>query len=276
MGITVNHNKQSLHLQNGLRANARHIDDNMKKIATGSKIPGAKDNPAAYEILVRMNSYIQGLDQSNQNTQTGNAMLATANGAIGSSVDALSSLKEKLLSAANGTNNESDISAIQDEVDQLVSQINDNASVNFNGKSLIDGSLSGNGALQIAGVDGGDRISIDDMSAEGLGLTSNGESNIDLSTPEGISDALDLVDSALNKALSEQSKIGASQTALGYSSSNYTSAAENLTNAASTIGDADIGLEMMKLTQNRTLEKLKLFMMAQSNQSHANVLGLLR
>ena len=47
--------------------------------------------------------------------------------------------KEKAINAANDTNTDNDRANIQKELNQYMSQIEDNAAVTFNGKSLLDG-----------------------------------------------------------------------------------------------------------------------------------------
>ena len=89
------------------------MNTSIQKIATGSQYPSASYGAAAYSILVNMYSNIGTLDQSNSNTQTANAMLATASGGVSSTVEALGSLQQTLQQAANGTNNASDLQAIK-------------------------------------------------------------------------------------------------------------------------------------------------------------------
>lgn len=277
MSLTIGN--PSLHrVSNSLQVNAQKVQQSMQNIASGSKLNQAKNNPSAYAIYVSMSAQTRALDQSTSNTQTSNALLKTAAGAASNTVSALTSMKEKLIQAANGTNNASDRSILQNELNQTISSINDNASTTFNGKTLIDGSLSGSNALQVATSEGMQNVSIDDMRSDSLGLTTDGGSTptIDLSTPQGIRDAMDTVDSALEKAISQEASIGASQQALDYKANNLTTSSENITGAASTIGDANIAKEAMNLSQNMTLQQMKTYVLAHANQSSFNVLGLLQ
>ncbi|MBP2632944.1 MAG: fliC [Firmicutes bacterium] len=265
-------------MRNQLNSANAVVKSSMQKIASGLKINSAQDDASAYTISVSMSATALSLAQANQNTQTSSAMMSVASGAIGSSVENLSTLKEKLLNAANGTNSDSDISALQKEVDQVTSQLNDNASATFNGKYLIDGSMSGSNASNVQGSNGSDaQLSISDMTAQGLGLQDgNGNSTIDLSSSDGIANAIDLVDTALQSALSQQTQIGAQQQALQYSSDNYATSEYNTIAAQSTIADADVAKESMKMHQGQVLAQVNLLMMAQSNQNGSSVLALLR
>ena len=245
----------------------------LQKIATGSSHPSAADGASSYSIAARMNSNIGAITQSNRNAQNTNAMLATAAGGISSTVSALSSLKENILKAANGTNAESDVAAIGKAVDQTIQTIDENASIQFNGKQLLNGKKT----IATAGIDGYTNHTIGDMTAKGLGLVDeNGKSTIDLSSPEGIENALTTVDDALNKALDEAATVGAAQQNLTYASANYTVEGENLQGAVSTIDDADIAKSVMNMKNEDTLNQLA--MLAQKMYMHqsSNVLSLLK
>ena len=262
----------------------------MQKIATGSQHPSASYGPSDYAITQHMHSNIGAIQQSNQNTQTSNAMLKTAAGAIENTVNSLSSLRESIINAMNGSNTDTDRATLQKSVDQTISQINENASVQFNGQNLLDGGRQ----VTVAGVIGNNQVSIGDMSAEGLGLVDeNGNSTIDLSTQEGMENALATVDNALSiasegqqqlssvqvdsfeSALDEATTIGAQQQRLEYQAANYATMQENLTAAASTMDDTDMAAEITKLRSSQTQEQLAMFGVQMYNQNRANILNLL-
>jgi flagellin len=245
----------------------------IKRISTGLKINSAQDNASAYTITQSMSAKLLALGQSSRNVQTGNAFLNTASGSVGSTVNVLKDMKENLLNAANGTNSPSDINALKQKLDQSVKAIDDNSQTTFNNKYLTDGSVEN---LVLAGDSGTYTLSIGDMSAKGLGLVDeNGNSTLDLSSQDGIKNAIDTVDAALQSALTQQSHIGAVQQGLSYTDYSYTDSAENLTDAISTMADADIAKESIKLKSDNTLEQANYFMMSQMFKNNANVLALL-
>ena len=189
----------------------------IQRIATGSKHPNAASGASDYAIAQKMQYNLGGIRQSTANTQTANSMLNVANGAVSNTISSLSSLKETLLNAANGTNGTTDVAALQESVNQALSQINTNAQVEYNGQKLLDGSQT----VTVAGIDGYDNVSLGDMSTKGLGLTdSQGNSNINLQeangSVSGLTQALDTVDAALNKALDQATNIGAAQQGMEY------------------------------------------------------------
>ena len=115
------------------------------------------------------------------------------------------------------------------------------------------------------------------MTSHGLGLTdADGNSTLDLSSAEGIADALDKVDSALNTALDEATNIGAVQQNLSFASANYTTQSESLMSAESTSGDLDIAKAVTELSSANTQNKLAMFAQKLYMHNNASVLKLLQ
>ena len=143
MAMQVKNNMDAIQTLNKLNQNSNALSKSLQKVSSGMKINGAKDGASEYAISERMRVQIRSLDQANQNTQNGNALLNTAEGAIQSSIDILRTLKEKAINAANDTNNdESDRQMIQKELNQFLDQLDDNAGVTYNGKILNEGSYA--------------------------------------------------------------------------------------------------------------------------------------
>ncbi len=249
----------------------------IQRIATGSKRPSAAYGASDYAIAQKMQYNIGGVRQSNANTQTANSMLNVAGGAVSNTISSLSSLKETLISAANGTNGTTDIAALQETVNQTLSQINTNAQATYNGQTLLDGSQT----VTVAGADGYENVSLGDMSTAGLGLTdSQGNSTINLQAANGsttdFSQALSTVDAALNKALDQATSIGAAQQGMEYQSANYTTMEENLQYSLSVNDDADIAAESVNNASANTQSQMALFAVKQGLQNFSQqMLGTL-
>ncbi|SHK49322.1 flagellin [Selenomonas ruminantium] len=236
----------------------------LQRIATGSKRPSAANGASDYAIAQKMQYNLGGVRQSTANTQTANSMLNVASGAINNTVSSLSSLKETLINAANGTNGDYDRAALQETVNQTLSQINTNAQATYNGKTLLDGSQK----VTVAGTDGYETVSLGDMSTKGLGLTdSQGKSLVDVTNPDSLASALDTVDSALNAALDQATAIGAKQQGLSYQADNYTTMEENLQASLSANDDADIAAESVTNASANTQSQMALWAVKQGMQS---------
>lgn len=270
------------------------VSSSIQKIATGSQSPSAKYGVSAYAISQRMSSNIGTAAQSKRNAQNANAMLNVAAGGVSSTVNALTSIREQVLQAANGTNQGSDIAAITRSISGAVSTINDNAAVEYNGMRLLDGSRS----ITVAGDTGYNTVNLGNLSSQGLGLTDDqGNLTFDLSSRAGIESALGtvnnalstatgvangitgaqegLLDTALDSGLGMATDIGAEQQGLTFSESNYTTMEASLTEALSTQDDTDIAAEVTKLRSESALNQMALHAQKMFMHNSASVLSLL-
>ena len=146
MAMVVKNNMSAVNTLNILNKNQSALAKSLQKVSSGMKINDAGDDASGYAISERMRVQIRSLDQDNQNTQNGNSMMKTAEGAVASTVEILKTLKEKAINAANDTNTDEDRRTIQKEINQMVDQIDDNALATYNGKYLVDGSRNSVGA----------------------------------------------------------------------------------------------------------------------------------
>lgn len=114
-------------------------------------------------------------------------------------------------------------------------------------------------------------VSVDDMSSNGLGISS-----ISMSTQESASAALDSVKKAIEKVSVNRGNLGALQNRLDHTINNLNVTSENMTAAESRIRDVDMAKEMMAFTKNNVLAQAAQAMLAQANQQPQQVLQLLR
>ena len=119
------------------------------------------------------------------------------------------------------------------------------------------------------------------MRAQALGLqgtdaTTGVVKTIDVTTRDNANVAINVMDSAIKKALDEQTNIGAVESRLDYTSANLTTSSENVSAAESTIRDANMAKEMTEYTKNNVLLQASQAMLAQANQSTSSVLSLLQ
>ena len=266
-----------------------------QKITTATNHPTAAQGASEYAIGARLASNIGATSQSVQNTQNFSAMLKTAEGATGNTINALTTLKQHLIGAANDTNGSLDRAALQKEINQIVAQIDSNAYVQYNGRNLLDGSRN---SLALSGIDGLEGFKVGDLRAQILGLTDkDGNVTIDVSTVDAANASLKIVDSASTKtgeildslhfmqdyvmdgftfetALDEATTQGAQLQRLEYQQANYTTMEENQL-AAQANSDADIAKQVAELKSRQTQEQLALFAANVFNHNRANVLNLL-
>ena len=140
MAMVVKNNKEATNALNTLNKNESDLRSSLQKVSSGMKINSAADDASGYSISEKMRVRIRGLDQATANTQNATSMMRTAEGALQSTIDIMKTIKEKALDSVNDTNTDADRATIQKEVNQLVEQIDENASATFNGRPLFDGS----------------------------------------------------------------------------------------------------------------------------------------
>ena len=269
------------------------VQKTTQKLATGSNYASASNGSSAYAILKRMDVNVSSNAQSVQNVQNAGAMMRTAEGATANTVTALKTIKEYLMNAANGTNTASDKADLQKSVDQLVSQIDDNSKVTYNGINILDGSQENTG---IAGVLGYENYNLGDIRAETLGLKdSEGNVTINLNDEESVKASLETVNGALEKvqgineslnrsidggaidaSLDEATTQGAYLQRLDYQESLYNTMEVNEQAAASTIGDADMAKAAVEFNSANTQEKLALYAATMFNHNYSNIVSLLQ
>ncbi len=130
-------------------------------------------------------------------------------------------------------------------------------------------------ALKIAGTAGTDGFTAANAVTNGTDNT-NIEAALDVSTYENASNAVDVINDAIETVSAERSKLGAYQNRLEHTINNLGTSSENLTAAESRIRDVDMAKEMMEFTKQNILNQAAQAMLAQANQMPQGVLQLLR
>src|SRR3990167_206632 len=155
----INTNIASLNAQRNLNASQRDQESALQRLSSGLRINSAKDDAAGLAISTRFDSQIRGTSVAVRNAGDVISLAQTAEGALDSINTSLQRVRELALQSANDTNTTLDRQALQEEVDQLLSEIESVATnANFNGKKLLDGSFS-NAVFQ-TGANVGNTISV--------------------------------------------------------------------------------------------------------------------
>lgn len=143
MGMIINTNLSALNTWNQLNRNTSSMNSALEKLSSGYKINSSSDDAAGLAISKKMVNQINGLDQANENAQNASSMVQTADGALEETNSILERMRELAVQSSSDTNTDEDRSNIQDEVDALVTEINNIANTTeFNTKKLLNGNLS--------------------------------------------------------------------------------------------------------------------------------------
>ena len=138
--MVVQHNMQAMNANRMLNITTTQQSKATEKLSSGYKINRAADDAAGLSISEKMRKQIRGLDQASTNAQDGISAVQTAEGALTEVHSMLQRMNELATQAANGTNSSSDRSSIQDEINQLTTEIDRVAeTTKFNETYLLKG-----------------------------------------------------------------------------------------------------------------------------------------
>ena len=155
--MVVQHNMQAMNANRMLNITTGAQSKSTEKLSSGYRINRAADDAAGLTISEKMRKQIRGLDQASTNAQDGVSSVQTAEGALTEVHSMLQRMNELAVQAANGTNSkESDRQAIQDEIDQLTTEIDRVAeTTKFNEIYLLKGDNASTKNVYMKGHDAG-------------------------------------------------------------------------------------------------------------------------
>ncbi|WP_313688139.1 FliC/FljB family flagellin [Pantoea sp.] len=206
MAQVINTNSLSLITQNNINKNQSALSTSIERLSSGLRINSAKDDAAGQAIANRFTSNINGLTQAARNANDGISAAQTTEGALSEINNNLQRIRELTVQAQNGTNSDSDLSSIQDEIKSRLDEIDRvSGQTTFNGVNV----LSKNGSMSIqVGSNDGETIDINlqqiDSSTLGLSGFSVSKNSLDVSdsitqvadTGTGVMKDIDLTDVA--------------------------------------------------------------------------------
>ncbi len=138
--MVVQHNLTAMNSNRMLGITTSSQAKSTEKLSSGYKINRAADDAAGLSISEKMRKQIRGLSQASLNAEDGISAVQTAEGALTEVHDMLQRMNELAVKAANGTNSEDDRNYIQDEIDQLVTEIDRvSQTTKFNETYMLDG-----------------------------------------------------------------------------------------------------------------------------------------
>ncbi|MCZ4308744.1 flagellin [Vibrio sp. 10N.222.54.F12] len=180
MAITVNTNVSALVAQRNLSNANNMLNQSLERLASGSRINSAKDDAAGLQISNRLEAQMSGIDVAVRNANDGISIMQTAEGAMNETTNIMQRMRDLSLQATNGSNSQSERTAIQEEVTALNDELNRIAeTTSFGGKKLLNGSF-GSSSFQIGGSSG-EAVQIglknmrtDDINMGGFSYVANG------------------------------------------------------------------------------------------------------
>ena len=150
--MKINHNVTAQIANVNLKKDERRVSSSLEKLSSGYKITKAADDSAGLAISNKMRNQIRALNQASRNSEDGQSIVQTADGALNEVAAILQRIRELTVQNANDTYTVDDRAASQNEIDQLLDEIDRiSSTTEFNGKGLLDGSSA---RLITSSVDG--------------------------------------------------------------------------------------------------------------------------
>ena len=270
--MVVQHNLTAMNTNRQMGNVQTNLAKNTEKLSSGYKINRAGDDAAGLSISEKMRAQIRGLNKASTNAEDGISLIQVAEGALNETHAILQRMNELATQAANDTNTATDRTALQAEVDQLVSEVNRiQSTTHFNTMNLLDGSFTGKN-LQVGSLAGQKiQLSINNMDATSLGINA-----LSLSTFEKAGSAITKVQAAVDLVSTQRSTLGAVQNRLEHTINNLDTTSENTQAAESRIRDTDMASEMVEYSKNNILAQAGQSMLTQANQATQGVLSILQ
>ncbi|HCW7015600.1 TPA: flagellin FliC [Citrobacter farmeri] len=172
MAQVINTNSLSLLTQNNLNKSQSSLSSAIERLSSGLRINSAKDDAAGQAIANRFTSNIKGLTQASRNANDGISVAQTTEGALSEINNNLQRIRELSVQATNGTNSDSDLNSIQDEITQRLNEIDRvSGQTQFNGVKVLASDQTMK--IQVGANDGETiEIALDKIDAKTLGLDS--------------------------------------------------------------------------------------------------------
>ncbi|MEF0942031.1 flagellin N-terminal helical domain-containing protein [Rhizobium sp. BR 362] len=290
-----------------LRSINNNLEDTQNRVSSGYRVAKAADNAAYWSIATTMRSDNSALSAVSDALGLGAAKVDTAYTAMDNSIDVVQQIKDKLVAA---TENSVDKSDVQEEISQLQQQLESIAqSASFSGQNWMIGANGASASVVSSFVRNNDgtvevnstSYSFDTGSQGNVMFGANADGTIDTSsgilgttqdingtgysvfslditnmTSGDISQAMNLVQSALNAMTSTASQLGSLSTRIDLQTSFVSTLSDTIDSGVGKLVDANMEEESSKLSALQTQQQLAIQSLQIANNSAQNVLALFK
>lgn len=262
-------------LRRNLNSNLRNMDTYQTQLSSGRKINSLSDNPAGVVKSMRLRSSITEGEQYLANISEAVNFMETTDSALSNINSILQRVRELTVSAANGTNDDSALTAISQEVSELNDQLKMIANSAYGTKYIFSGTnvteqpyQDGANADNWVGNNGSVQVEIGQGVTIAMNLTNGSMNNLftDNGTTQGlfnlldslaaditagdsdaINDALGALDNKMDDVLTCEAMVGAKINRLELQEARLESNQISLTGLLSSNEDADMAEVIMNL-----------------------------
>lgn len=275
--MVVQHNLTAANTNRQLGITTNGLQKSTEKLSSGYKINRAADDAAGLSISEKMRNQIRGLNKASDNAQDGISLVQTAEGALNEVHSMLQRMSELAVQASNGTNASQDRTALDNEVQQLKTEIERvGTTTQFNKMDILTGDFSSNNEKTLQVGANQDQVITIAISALTSTVGSALDATVKVSTASAAQSSITIIQNSITNLSALRSKLGALQNRLEHTVANLDNISENTQSAESRIRDTDMAEEMVQYSKNNILQQAGQSMLAQANQANQGVLSLLQ
>lgn len=298
MAISIHTNYAALLTQTNMAKSNAALGTSQQRLGTGFRVNSAADDAAGLQIATRLNAQGRGQAVAQRNAQDGISLLQTAEGALNEFTNVVLRMKDLAIQAANGTNSDSDLKAVNDEFTELYAELGNivnNTSYGADNPlfSGTTGKLSATAGVELQiGSSSNEKINVDvsteitaistKMTAVSGGVatitttTTSGASGTTTTTTTNIANAqIDKLDELLTAVGEARGAMGANINRLNHTINNLANMADNTNTAMGRIMDTDFAAESTRMTKQNMLMQSSVAMLKQTSQMGGLALSLL-
>lgn len=275
--MVVQHNLTAANTNRQLGITTNGLQKSTEKLSSGYKINRAADDAAGLSISEKMRNQIRGLNKASDNAQDGISLVQTAEGALNEVHSMLQRMSELAVQASNGTNAAEDRTALDNEVQQLKTEIQRvGTTTQFNKMDILTGDFSSNAEKTLQVGANQDQVITIAISALTSTVGSALDDTVKVGTASAAQSSITIIQNSITNLSALRSKLGALQNRLEHTVANLDNISENTQSAESRIRDTDMAEEMVQYSKNNILQQAGQSMLAQANQANQGVLSLLQ
>lgn len=276
MTLNVNSNSAAVAALQALNNTTDQLAVTNARVSSGLQVAAAKDNPSVYAVAQSQRADIANLIPVTDGLNRAQSISDVAVAAGQSVSDLLNTLRQKVLSATDTTNDPTTQSALNADVQSTLKQIQQTiSSATFNGANLLDGS-SPAGFKFIANADATASLTLtsQNLSLGGSIITLTAGSSV--ATTTLASNLLTLVDASIANTNAAVANIGSQNSQISAHASFITTLSDSLTKGVGGLVDADVAAESARLTALQVQQQLGAQSLSIANQSSSVILSLFK
>lgn len=277
MGLTIMTNELVLGAQRHLEQTGQRLNSVIQRLASGSRIVKASDDPAGLAISDSLNADIRSLAAAGRNAQDGISLVQIYEGGTNEINNMILRMRELAMQSSSDTVGDKERGMLSNEVNQLLDEVTRVArTTKFAGSELLSGKEV-NMEFQVGPNNDPevDRIRFapgdSNLTAEAIGIA-----DVDISDKEQAQESLQALDDALNKVNEIRARVGSAQSRLNTTVQAQLILQENLMAAKSRIRDTDLAVESANLAKETILRQAGVAVLAQANETPRIALNLLK